>query len=107
MLKRVYIENAAALVVTLDNENKADRIVELARRQRPDLIIHARARHSSHAARLLALGTNEVVPETLEASLQIAGRLLQALGTSEEVALARIAVQRGLELAELSSSKDG
>ena len=106
MLKRVYIENAAALVVTLDNENKADRIVELARRQRPDLIIHARARHSSHAARLLALGTNEVVPETLEASLQIAGRLLQALGTSEEVALARIAVQRGLELAELSSSKD-
>jgi CPA2 family monovalent cation:H+ antiporter-2 len=107
MLKRVYIENAAALVVTLDNENKADRIVELARRQRPDLIIHARARHSSHAAQLLALGTNEVVPETLEASLQIAGRLLQALGTSEEVALARIAVQRGLELAELSSSKDG
>ena len=107
MLKRVYIENAAALVVTLDNENKTDRIVELARRQRPDLIIHARARHSSHAARLLALGTNEVVPETLEASLQIAGRLLQALGTSEEVALARIAVQRGLELAELSSSKDG
>jgi monovalent cation:proton antiporter-2 (CPA2) family protein len=107
MLKRVHIENAAALVVTLDNEDKADRIVELARRQRPELIIHARARHSSHAARLLALGTNEVVPETLEASLQIAGRLLQALGTSEEVALARIAVQRSLQLAELSSSKDG
>jgi monovalent cation:proton antiporter-2 (CPA2) family protein len=107
MLKRVYIENAAALVVTLDDEAKADRIVELARRQRPDLIIHARARHRRHAARLLALGTNEVVPETLEASLQIAGRLLQALGTSEDVALARIAVQRSLELAELTRYKDG
>ena len=107
MLKRVYIENAAALVVTLDDEGKADRIVELARRQRPDLIIHARARHRNHAARLLALGTNEVVPETLEASLQIAGRLLQALGRSEDVASARIAVQRSLELAELSRYKDG
>jgi CPA2 family monovalent cation:H+ antiporter-2 len=101
MLNRVHLENAAALVVTLDDADKADRIVALARRQRPDLIIHARARHGSHAVRLLALGTNEVVPETLEASLQIAGRLLQTLGISEEVAFARIAVQRGVELAEL------
>lgn len=104
MLDRVHIDEAAALVVTLDDAEKANRIVEIARRGRPDLIIHARARHRDHAARLLALGTNHVVPETLEASLQIAGQLLQALGTSEEVALTRIAIQRSLELAEMAKS---
>lgn len=104
MLARVYLQSAAALVVTLDDADKADRIVELARRQRSDLIIHARARHRSHAVRLLALGTNEVVPETLEASLQIAARLLQTLGASEDVASARIAFQRAIELAELTQT---
>jgi len=104
LLERVNIGNAAALVVTLDDPGNANRIVELVRARQPALVIHARARHRDHAARLLALGTDHVVPETLEASLQIAARLLQTLGASEEAALTRIAVRRNAELAELGQS---
>jgi CPA2 family monovalent cation:H+ antiporter-2 len=104
MLKRVHIDQAAAVVVTLDDAEKTDRIVTLVRRQWPHLSIHVRARSATHATQLLALGANEVVPETLEASLQIAARLLRTLGASEEVALARVAVQRSVELAELNQA---
>lgn len=104
LLRKVNIANAAALVVTLDNAEKAEAVIALARRERPDLVIHARARHRDHAARLLTMGTHHVVQETLEASLQIAGRLLQTLGVSEEVALTRIEAQRNIEFEELAKS---
>ena len=105
MLRRVQLDTASALVVTLDDPEKADQVVRIVRAQWPSLAIHARARHRSHAARLIALGTQHVVPETLEASLQLAGRLLQELGASEEVAHQRIEVQRDLEVAALAADR--
>jgi CPA2 family monovalent cation:H+ antiporter-2 len=101
MLERVNLGSAAALVVTPDDPRKADRIVEIVRSRWPQIPIHARARHGEHAAHLLALGTAEVVPETLEGSLQLAGRLLQTLGVSPEVVRTRLDLQRNLEIAGL------
>ena len=101
MLNRVHVESAAALVVTLDDAQKTDHIVRLVRARWPDLSIHVRARHREHAAQLLALGTDHVVPETLEASLQLAGRLLHSLGASDDVVRQRLEVQRDLEVAAL------
>jgi CPA2 family monovalent cation:H+ antiporter-2 len=101
MLNRVHVENAAALVVTLDDAKKADHIVRVVRARWPHLPIHARAKHRDHAAQLLALGTYHVVPETLEASLQLAGRLLHSLGSSDDVVRQRLEVQRDLEVAAL------
>jgi CPA2 family monovalent cation:H+ antiporter-2 len=103
MLKRVNLEAAAALIITLDDPAKADHIVRIVRAQWPSLMIHARARHREHATRLMALGTDHVVPETLEASFQLAGRLLHSLGVSEEVVRQRLDVQRDLELAALGA----
>jgi monovalent cation:proton antiporter-2 (CPA2) family protein len=104
MLERVHAGAAAAIVVTLDDTAKADRIVQVVRHRWPHVPIHARARHAAHAARLLALGTQQVVPEALEASLQMAGRLLRTLGASEDVIHARLEVQRNLELAALTGA---
>jgi CPA2 family monovalent cation:H+ antiporter-2 len=107
MLERVHVGTAAAIVVTLDDAAKADRIVQVVRRQWPHVPIHARARNAQHAARLLALGTDHVVPEALEASLQMAGRLLHTLGASEDVIHARLDVQRNLELTALTKARLG
>lgn len=102
MLARVRADSAAALVVTPDDFEKADHVVRMAREKWPALPIHARARHRDHAARLKALGTTHVVPETLEGSLQLAGRLLHGLGASDDVVRQRLDVQRELEVAELA-----
>lgn len=39
-----------------------------------------------------------MIPETLEASLQLAGRVLQLTGATEEVVHRRLEAQRELEL---------
>ncbi|MBN1238840.1 MAG: cation:proton antiporter [Gammaproteobacteria bacterium] len=102
MLGRVHADTAAALVLTPDDADRTDRIVRVARTKWPELPIHARARHRAHAARLMALGTERVVPETLEAGLQLAGGLLESLGTSEDAVRQRLDIQRELEVAELA-----
>ena len=48
------------------------------------------------------LGTDGVVPETLDGSLQLAGRLLHALGASADVVRQRLEIQRELEVSELA-----
>ena len=58
----------------------------------------ARAKDSEHAARLTTLGATDAIPEAVEASLQLAGRLLEQLDFPEEVADRRIADVRAREL---------
>ena len=58
----------------------------------------ARAKDPSHAARLAALGAVNVIPEAVEASLQLAGRVLEALGLPEDAVERRIDQARAEEL---------
>jgi hypothetical protein len=51
MLERMGLGSASGLVVTLDEPGAAERVVEAARRLRPDLTIVARARDEAHAHR--------------------------------------------------------
>jgi monovalent cation:H+ antiporter-2, CPA2 family len=51
-----------------------------------------------HAARLRAAGATVAVPEAVEASLQLAGRLLNGIGMSEDAVLLRLEEQRAREL---------
>ncbi|MCA3675315.1 MAG: cation:proton antiporter, partial [Methylobacterium sp.] len=71
-LQRIGIAQARALVATSSDPDAVERLVRVARAERPDLIIIARARDADHAAKLYALGASDVVPETVEASLQLA-----------------------------------
>jgi Kef-type K+ transport system membrane component KefB/voltage-gated potassium channel Kch len=105
MLFRVHTDRAAALVVTPDDPEKAEQIVRIARANWLDLPIHARARHRAHAAKLMALGTDHVVPEALEGSLHLAGTLLEGLGVSIDVVRQRLDFQRELEISELVAQR--
>lgn len=97
MLNRARIGQAQAIVITMDAPAVAERIVREIRRGWPDLPIYARARDAEHAARLCEAGAANVVPEAVEASLQLAGRVLAGLGTSEDVIARRLDHQRTME----------
>jgi CPA2 family monovalent cation:H+ antiporter-2 len=101
ILKRTRIDQARALVVTMDNASAADHIVRAVREFAPGLPIYARARDGTHARRLLKHGASEVVPETVEASLQLAARVLVGTGMSEEAVDQRIQFERDAELRRL------
>ncbi len=97
MLNRVHAGKAAAIVVTMDDPRAAEKIVGEIRRTWMMIPIYARARDGAHAVRLLSAGATMAVPETVEASLQLAGRVLAGLGASEEVVRRRLAHQRTAE----------
>lgn len=102
-LRRAHIEEARALVVTMDRVAAADHIVRAVREFAPGLPIYARARDGRHARRLLAHGASEVVPETVEAGLQLAARVLEGAGMPLDAVELRIQAEREAEIARLRS----
>jgi CPA2 family monovalent cation:H+ antiporter-2 len=94
LLRRLRLDTASALVVTLDDKAAADELVAGARAQRPDLLIVARARDGVHAAHLYRIGASDAVPETIEASLQLSEAVLVDLGVAMGPVIASIHEQR-------------
>ena len=94
MLLRCGVMSTRALVVTMDAPAKVDEVVRVARPLREDLTLIARARDDQHAARLYALGVTDAVPETTEASLQLAENTLVDLGVPMGLVLASIHERR-------------
>jgi len=86
MLDRLGLDRAVAIVVTMDDMPAIERIVASVRQRRPSLPIIARARDQAHAVHLLALGATTVVPETLEAALELAEVSLRAAGVEDNAA---------------------
>lgn len=84
MLAHMHPESAQAVVVALDNSKAATHTLIALRAQYPDLPIFVRARDVAHLAGLRAAGATDVVPDTLEASLQLAKRVLAGLGIAED-----------------------
>src|ERR1700730_7268281 len=80
LLRRLRLDTARALVVTLDDPAAADELVAGARAERADLLIVARARDAGHAAHLYRTGASHAVPETIEASLQLSEAVLVDIG---------------------------
>jgi CPA2 family monovalent cation:H+ antiporter-2 len=76
-------------------------MVAAVRRERPDAVVFARARDAAHAAQLQKLGAVGVIPEAVEASLQLGSRLLESLGLSPDVVMHRVAALRDEELGRL------
>jgi len=94
-LRACGIEQARALVITLDTPSAIEAVVAAARQERPDITIVSRARDAKHAARLYELGVDDAVPETIEASLQLS-----------EAVLADIGVPMGLVIASIHERRD-
>ena len=87
LLRRLHLEEAAAVVLTMDQTRAAMHAVEGIRAVAPTVRIIARARDEHHAAALRRAGADAVISETLESSLQLAGLTLECIGIDEEVML--------------------
>ena len=94
MLQHCGVQSTRALIVTMDAPTKVDEVVTTARSMRDDLILIARARDDQHAIRLYGLGVTDAVPETTEASLQLAENTLVDLGVPMGLVLASIHERR-------------
>lgn len=79
-LDKLGIDQALAVVLTMDEPILAQRLVRKLRGLYPDLPIIARARDSIHAAELYRSGASHAVPETLESSLQLSEAVLVDIG---------------------------
>jgi CPA2 family monovalent cation:H+ antiporter-2 len=97
MLARAHVDAASAIVITMDDFVAAERILRGIRRRWAAIPVYVRARDGAHARLLAAAGASLAVPETVEASLQLAGRVLAGLGVGEDIVRRRLEHQRGLE----------
>lgn len=93
-LRRLRIERAKAVVVTASNPTFTDEVVKALKAVSEDTVIVARARDALHAQRLYGLGATDAVPETIEASLQLAENTLIELGVPMGLVLASIHERR-------------
>jgi CPA2 family monovalent cation:H+ antiporter-2 len=103
LLERAGALRARAFVVTLDAPGAAERMVDAIRKLRPDAPVFARAKDPGHAANLAAHGAFEVIPEAVEASLQLGARVLENLGVPEDTVMQRIDQARDEEAGRLVS----
>ena len=93
-LMRCGVAQARALVVTIENVHATGEIVRLAHEIRGDLTIVARARDADHATELYKLGATDAIPETVEASLQLAETVLVDIGVPMGFVIASIHEKR-------------
>lgn len=103
ILDRVGISGASMLVVTVDNVQNAKTMVSTARKLRPDIPIFARAQDPVHARALLKSGATFVIPDAIEAALQLALRALLVFGYDTETARDRIDAERDESYFEASN----
>ncbi len=97
ILHHAGVHKARAFIVTLGSAEATERMLMEIIKLRPRACVLARAKDGEHAAQLTKLGATDAIPEAIEASLQLAGRLLENLDYPEEVAERRIADVRNLE----------
>ncbi len=95
-LKKCGLEQAKTLIITINNPKKAEEITAIAHQLKPGVNIIARAHDEVHAKRLYRLGADVVIPETVEASLQLAEASLRSLGFENSVVMQAIDAKREL-----------
>jgi CPA2 family monovalent cation:H+ antiporter-2 len=80
ILEKIGATNASAFVVTMNSSKAAELMVIETRKIWPRVPVHARARDAGEAQKLAAAGATGAIPEALEASLQLAARVLETVG---------------------------
>ena len=97
VLQKAGLAHAGMVVVTLDNELSAESMVKTARHSRPDVPILARARDADHAQLLYKAGATFVIPDAIEAGLQMSARALEQLGYETDAVQTLISSERETE----------
>jgi len=85
VLEALGIHEAKAAVIAINDPHSLRPIIQVVRRERPDLQILVRTRFASDIAELHKLGADVAIPEELETSLQVVGTLLRRLGFPGEI----------------------
>lgn len=107
VLSKAGLAHAGMVVVTLDNQHSAESMVKAARHSRPNIPILARARDADHAQLLYKAGATFVIPDAIEAGLQMSARALEEMGYDNESVRTLIASERETEyLMANESSKE-
>jgi CPA2 family monovalent cation:H+ antiporter-2 len=83
LLRHVHADEAPAIVLTMDHPPSAMQAVRGIRREFPHVQLFVRSRDEQDARALRQAGASIVVPETLEASLQLSAFVLEAMGLDE------------------------
>ncbi|MDP4593390.1 MAG: cation:proton antiporter [Beijerinckiaceae bacterium] len=94
LLRKSGLEEARAIVLTMDAPRAMEIIVSTVRRERADITIVARARDAHHATILYGLGASDAIPETIEASLQLSEATLVDIGVPMGYVIASIHEKR-------------
>jgi CPA2 family monovalent cation:H+ antiporter-2 len=94
LLLRLHAAQACAVILTMDQPACALQALRAVRRDCPGVPVIARSRDEAHAAMLRDEGASVVIPETLEASLQLSAFALQASGLDEPTAAAVVDAAR-------------
>ena len=84
ILLRAGARGAELFIVTVDDAEAAEAMVRAFRELRSDAQILARAQDEAHAVKLEKAGASYVIPDAIEAGLQMAARVLEAYGYEGE-----------------------
>ncbi len=103
VLRAAGAEQARAVVITLDDVNRAERAVAVMRQCFPEVPVFARARDQDHSDTLRRQGATVAVPETIEASLQLGATILRQLGNPATDVAEVVEAFRADDYARLSS----
>jgi len=94
LLHKLAPERAQVVVLTINDPASSLGAVRVIREQYAKLPIIARAHDERHALALAKAGATQVVPETMESSLQLSGMALSSIGVPEEAVLEMVAARR-------------
>jgi glutathione-regulated potassium-efflux system protein KefB len=90
LLRAAQADKAEVFVLASDDPESSLRVARVVRRQFPHLKVIARARNRQHVWRLMDLGIDEPVRETLDSSLRLTRQTLEALGFDPELAAEQV-----------------
>ena len=85
ILHKLGIHSAKVLVVAISDASATRRIVQIARKENPELHIIVRTRYVAEIDHLTDSGANEVIPEEFETSVEIFSRVLHYYHTPKNV----------------------
>ncbi|MCC6543762.1 MAG: cation:proton antiporter [Nitrospirae bacterium] len=85
ILHKLGIHSAKVLVIAISDAPATRRIVQIARKENPEIHIIVRTRYVAEVDHLLDSGANEVIPEEFETSVEIFSRVLHHYNTPRNV----------------------
>jgi K+:H+ antiporter len=101
ILKKTEIERASALIITFDNAQNAEHVIQSARSINKNIPIIVRSKDDQYMEKLHDIGASNVVPESFEASMMLAIHVLQHLGISTDKSMAFVEQARKNEYRRL------